>query len=219
MKVRIENKKIETIRVNEELALLLEEVPKGISYANWLLDKLKRLKTHEDNAICWIESTSNIGSNRMSVGDENGKHPVFDETIEIVFEVPRTNMSKEEREAGWLGSSNEYSSYAHGGFASVESAKTYIIEQLGGRLIEDAELLKTEYSYDYDEDIEKYTTAKYDQYEFVDHWFSVDEPDVEGLTDEQIQKLAEDEEKKANEEGMGLLDDVDEYLMKLRDSK
>ena len=75
-------------------------------------------------------------------------------------------MSNEERENGWLGANNEYSSYAHGGFASVESARTYIKEQLEGRLIEDTDLLEAEYSYDYNENMEIYTTAKFDEYEF-----------------------------------------------------
>ena len=65
-------------------------------------------------------------------------------------------MSNEEREAGWLGQNSNYSSYAHGGFASLESARTYIIKQMGGRLIDD-EMLRVEYPYDYDENMEKYT--------------------------------------------------------------
>ncbi len=211
--MKIKNKKIETIRVNEELALLLEGVPKGKSYANWLLDKIVRCEAHEENAVCWIVSTSNIGSNRMSVGDENGKHPVFDEVIEIVSEIPRTNMSKEERENGYLGSSSDFSSYVHGGFASVDSARTYIIKQMRGRLIDDVDLLKEEY---YDENMEKYTTAEFDRYEFLESWFGVDEPDISHLSDEEIEKRAEDEEKEANEQGIGLIGDINEYLINLR---
>ena len=74
-------KKIETIRVNEKLAGILEEVPKSTSYANWILDKLERLEAHESNPICWVVSESNVGSNRMSVGDENGASPLFDEIM------------------------------------------------------------------------------------------------------------------------------------------
>lgn len=212
----MENKKIETIRVNKELALLLEGVPKGKSYANWLLDKVARCEAHEENAVCWIISTSNIGSNRMSMGDENGSHPLFDEVIEIVSEIPLTNMSGEEQEKGWLGANNEYSSYSHGGFASVESARTYIINGMGGRLIEDIERLKDEYSYDYDENREKYTTAKFNEYWFLDDWY-VDKLDVKNLTDEEIEKLADVEEKEANKQGIGLIGDIEEYLMKLRE--
>jgi len=212
------NKKIETIRVNEELALLLEDVPKGESYANWLLDKLQRLDAHEQNAMCWVVSTTNIGPNLMTNGDENGKHPIFDETIEIVSEIPKTNLSHEERDEGWLGSTNDYSSDAHGGFASVESARTYIVEYMGGRLIEDMDLLREEYSPEDYENMEIYTTAEFDTYYSVADWFDTDRPAVEGLTDEEIEKLAEKEELSANKEGIGLLGDIEEYLIELRDS-
>lgn len=215
MKIKTENKKIETIRVNDKLALMLEEIPKGISYANWLIEKIERLEAHEENAICWVISTSNIGPNRMSVGDENGEHPIFDEVIEIDSEIPRTNMSNEERVEGWLGSNNEYSSYAHGGFASVESARTYITEYMGGRLI-DLDMCEDVFP-QHKEIEEAYTTAKFDKYDFLDSWFSVDEPDVSHLSDEEIEKLAEVEEKEAKEQGIGLIGDIEEYLMKLRD--
>lgn len=215
----MENKKIETIRINEKLSLELEGVPKGISYANWLLDKIERLNVHEQNANCWIVSRYNFSSNRMSVGDENGDHPIFDEIIEIVFKIPRTNMSNEKRDKGWLGMDNDCNSYANGGFASIESARTYIIKYMAGRLIDNEELLKNKYSYDYEEKMEIYTTAEFDEYYFVADWFDVDMPNVADLTDEQIEELAEQEIKKANEQGIGLLNDVEEYLLKLRDSK
>ena len=211
-------KKIETIRVNEELALLLERVPKGFSYANWLLDKLQRLDAHEQNPMCWIESTSNIGPNLMSKGNVNGEHPVFDKIIEIVFEIPRTNSSHEERSEGWLGSNNDYSSDAHGGFTSVEAARTYIVEYMGGRLIEDMELLKNEYPDEDCENMEIYTTTKFNDFYFVSDWFEADKPNVKNLTDEQIEELAEREEVSASKEGIGLLGDIPRYLIELRDS-
>ncbi len=212
------NKKIETIRVNEKLALLLDDVPKGTSYANWLIDKIERLEVHEENAICWIISTSNVGPNRMSVGDENGKHPVFDETIEIVDYIPTTNMSHEERENGWLGQTNDFSESSHGGFASIEAARTYIFQYMEGRLIE-SDLLEGEglLEYPYNENRELYTTAKFSEYYFVADYFDSGEPEVEGLTDEEIRILAEKEEKEATEQGFGLLGDVEKYLIELRE--
>ncbi len=147
----------------------------------------------------------------MSIGDRKGVSPIFDETIEIVSEVPRTNLSQEERENGWLGQTNEYCSYAHGGFASIESARTYIIDYMGGRLISE-ELLS-----DYDNK-ELYTTAKYEQYYFVEDWLQNDVPDVEGLLDEQVEKLAKQLESEANKNGYYLLGDIAEYLRDLKDS-
>lgn len=211
--IKIEPKKIETIRINEKLAEYLQDVPKNISYANWLVDKIERLDAHEQNPICWIVSISNVGPNRMSVGDENGENPIFDEIIEIVSEIPRTNMSGMEKESGWLGSTNDENSYAHGGFASVESARTYIIDYMGGKLIS-GELLD-----EYEENKEQYTTAKYehDKYYFVADYFGHDEPNVEGLSDEQIENLAEQLETEANNEGYCIVDDIEKYLKELRD--
>lgn len=213
------NKKIETIRVNEELAQILEEVPKGTSYANWILDKFQRLDAHEQNAICWVIVSSNVGPNRMSVGDQNGTHPIFDEVIYIVKKHPQTNMSHERREKGWLGQTNDRDDYAHGGFASIEAAKTYIIKYMGGRLITNDDLLEDYWrSIPEEEQNELYSTTKFDEYWFVEDWFGSNDPDVAGLTDEEIEKLAREVEKRANSEGIGLLGDIEGYLLSLRDN-
>lgn len=206
-------KKIETIRINERLADILSAVPKSLSYADWILNKIEYLDAHEQNPVCWIISTSNVGPNRMSIGDRNGKNPIFDEVIEIVSEIPRTNMSHEERAKGWLGQTNEYSSYAHGGFASIDAARTYITEYMGGKLIPN-ELLN-----DYEGE-EQYTTAEYDydKYYFVEDWIEQDKPNVEGLSDDQVEILAKQLESGANEDGSCILGDVAKYLRDLRDS-
>ena len=39
------------------------------------------------------------------------------------------------------------------------------------------------------------------------------------LTDEQLEKLADEMEKEANEEGYDILDNIEDYLKELRDSK
>ncbi|MHA1795182.1 MAG: hypothetical protein ACTSUK_03660, partial [Promethearchaeota archaeon] len=114
--------KREMIRTNLELRIYLEDVPKGKSYADWIVDRIKRLEAHEKNAVCWIISTKNVGPNRMSAGDPNGSHPIFDEVIEIKDKPPVTNLSREIRTEGWLGQTGDYSAYAHGGFASIEAA-------------------------------------------------------------------------------------------------
>lgn len=212
--LKIETKKIETIRINEKLAEYLMETPKGESYANWILDKIERLNAHEQNPVCWIVSISNISPNRMSVGDENGKNPIFDEIIEIMDEIPKSNLSHEEKTNGWLGQTNDYSEYAHGGFASVESARTYIKKYMGGRLIPE-ELLES-----YKENKEIYTTAKfdYDKYYFATDYFEDDEPNVEGLSDNEIENLAEKLKTEANNEGYCIVDDVEKYLKELGNS-
>lgn len=217
MVIKIENKKIETIRVNEKLALILEDVPKGISYANWILKKIERLDAHEQNAICWVVSESDVGPNRMSVGDENGSNPIWDEIIYIVDSIPTTNMSHEDKDEGWLGQTGDSSAYAHGGFASVEAARTYIIESMGGRLI-DEDLVKEKYG-EYEENTEIYTTEQYDydKYYFAGDYFEHDELEVEGKSDEEIEELAEKLEKEANADGYCIVDDLEKYLKELRD--
>lgn len=218
MVIKIENKKIETIRVNEKLALILEDVPKGKSYANWLLDKIEHLDAHEQNAICWVVSESDVGPNRMSVGDENGSNPIWDEIIYIVNSIPTTNMSHEEREEGWLGQTGDSSAYAHGGFASKEAARTYISEYMKGRLI-DENLVKEKYG-EYEGNTEIYTTEKYDydKYYFAADYFEYDEPNVEGKSDEELEDLAEKLETEANKDGYCIVDDIERYLKELRDS-
>lgn len=207
-------KKLVNIRINDKLAEILEDVPKSTSYANWILDKLERLDAHELNPVCWIVSESNVSSNRMAAGDENGESPLFDEILYIVSECPQTNMSGEDRDEGWLGQNGDSSAYAHGGFASIEAAKTYITQYMNGRLIPTEFLDENIYEND-----DVYTTAKFDQYYMVDDFMSIDEPEVVGLTDEEIEKLAEQLEKEANDEGYGICGDIEEYLIELRDSK
>ena len=205
------NKQIENIRINKKLSILLNDVPKGISYANWIVKQLERLKAHEENAVCWIISTSNISPNRMSCGDENGTSPVFDNIYEIVDKIPRTNMSGEERERGWLGQTNDEDCYALGGFASIDAARTYITEFLGGRLIR-KELLKDQYIGNY----EIYTDADFDEYWFIADWlanYSVE--GIRNLTKEELEEFAKELEKEANDEGIGILGDIVEYLMDL----
>ena len=210
------------IRTNDKLANILEnEVPKGQSYANWIVEQVERLVSHKQNAICWVVSILNLSTNRMSIGDENGSSPIFDEVIEIVDECPRTNMSNEKKENGWLGQTNDYSSYSHGGFASVESARTYITKFMEGRLI-DEELIKAQYGAygKYDENTEIYTTEKYDRFYFIAEWLENEDLKeiTENLTDEQIHQLAEKEIKKAEGDSVMLLGDVEAYLIEMRDS-
>lgn len=205
-----------TIRINEKLGGILDEVPKGISYANWLIDKIERLEAHEQNAICWVVMDSDVGPNRMSVGDRNGKPPILDELIYIVKDVPTTNSSGEEREKGWLGTWNDGKADALGGFASIEAARTYIKEYLGGRLITDQELLDEIFS-EYEEKQEVYTTFKFDEWYFIDEWLSEDEPEVKALNDNEIYDLAEKIQEEANEQGIYILGDIEEYLEERRD--
>lgn len=208
----MENKKIETIRVNQKLAEILENVPKGVSYANWIIDKLERLNVHEQNATCWVVSSNNVGSNRMSVGDQNGKSPIFDEVIYITTNIPKTNMSGDDRINGWLGQTGDYSDYAHGGFACVDAAKTFITEIMKGKTI-DEDLLDP-----YEDIREQYTTAEFEEYYFVADWFDNDKPEVEGLTDQEIEELAEKEEQEANKQNIGILGDIIKYLKDLKNS-
>lgn len=207
---KMSKKNIETIRTNDKLNDYLSEVPKGVSYADWLLDKIKRLEAHEKSAVCWVVSSENLSPNRMSIGDENGSHPIFDEMIRIVNEPPRTNISKEIRTRGWLGQNGDLSSYALGGFGSVNAARTYIKECMGAREIPIGERFPN------DGPGELYTTAPFDEYFFIASWLEHSEPEVEGLEEKDIEQLAEKIIEDARLDEIGILGDVKQYLLDLQ---
>jgi len=51
------------------------------------------------------------------------------ETVEITTQAPRTNMSREIKIEGWLGTTNDNAAYAHGEFETIEAAREALIEE------------------------------------------------------------------------------------------
>jgi hypothetical protein len=43
--------------------------------------------------------------------------------VRITTTPPRTNMSREIRTSGWLGTTNDWAKYAHGEFNTIEEAR------------------------------------------------------------------------------------------------
>ena len=125
-------------------------------------------------------------------------------------------MSGKELEYGWFGQTDDYSAWAYGGFASVDAARMFIVEHMGGRLIKDVILLRKEGVSDDNYVVDLYTTAEFDVFLLVEEWYSSDKPDVDGLTDEDVSELAESEAKNANIDGIGLIGDMEGYLLEWR---
>jgi hypothetical protein len=200
-------KRIKTIRVNEDLNKVLADVPKGVSYADFLMDKIERLRAHEKNAVCWVVRSKNTGPNRMSVGDRNGISPIFEEVIYITKEVPRT-ISNEVKEKGWLGQMDDISDFSHGGFASVDAAETYIQEYMGGRPLDPKLAEKKHPHLEYEK---MFTTAKFKQYLFVDQLLE-DYELPEGTTQEDLEALAKELKENAAENGWAVIGDIDDII-------
>jgi hypothetical protein len=64
----------------------------------------------------YITSSEYIGPNR----------PKVDTRITIMTAPGRTNMSNEARLTGWLGTTNDFSCYAHGEFETEEAARAQV---------------------------------------------------------------------------------------------
>lgn len=71
----------------------------------------------------YVISVSYTGPNDR---DSRGNFLGDTETMSITTEAPRTNMSREIRVNGWLGTTNDWSHYAHGEFEVYEDALGYV---------------------------------------------------------------------------------------------
>jgi hypothetical protein len=66
----------------------------------------------------YITSSEYIGPN----------HPKVDTCITIMTVPGRTNVSREVRLAGWLGTTNDHSCYAHGEFETIDAARAHVAQ-------------------------------------------------------------------------------------------
>jgi hypothetical protein len=143
---------METIRTNEELRHYLEVVPKGVSYADYILEKFHRLECHEKNAVCWVVENKTYKPYRTDLKYEN---PIKYHHAVIEFKIP-ISMENNDIEKGWLRRDAACETYAHSGFASSEAARSYIIDVLHAKKLSEYE------KQNYEEDDLKYRyTLKY----------------------------------------------------------
>jgi hypothetical protein len=129
-------------------------------------------------------------------------------TFTIQVNAPTTNMSGEEREDGWLGTTNDIWEYAHGAFDTIEAARAFIQIQMPGAGI----LENDEYDQSDDEiwgyDPESLWTAG----EWLGNSTNAELEIEDGMSDEAIEKIADDLEKQADDEGAIITDSIFDYL-------
>jgi len=130
-------------------------------------------------------------------------------TFTIQVNAPTTNMSGEEREDGWLGTTNDIWEYAHGAFDTIEAARAFIQIQMPGAGI----LENDEYDQSDDEiwgyDPESLWTAGEWLGNLSDADLGIDD---EGMTEDGIKEIADDLEKEATDEGAIITDSIFDYL-------
>lgn len=79
-----------------------------------------------ENQKYYVVSSENVGPNST---DAYGN--VYEECYTVTTTAPTTNMSREVKTEGWLGTSNDNCLYAHGEFSSEQEARDYIENKLG----------------------------------------------------------------------------------------
>ena len=136
-----------------------------------------------------------IGSNFSSASD--AEEILNNETWDILSEPPRTNLSKEIRTNGWLGSNNDWSSKAHGEFETIDEARNYVESRLGFlTLLEDGG--------DEDDLVESYRANKETFAVDVESWWQSCGAYEFGVTaetsDEEIRDIAKSELASARDE-------------------
>lgn len=136
-------------------------------------------------------------------------------TVWISTKPGRTNMSNEPRTDGWLGTTNDWTHYAHGEFDTIDEAREAIIEMLG----EDRRLIDNE---EFNEDaIETYAASQYEEWDSensVDWCYDARDDITDETTDERIDEIVSECEEVANSEGFTLdCDAVTEMLTERRD--
>lgn len=129
-----------------------------------------------------------------------------------------TNMSREPRIEGWLGTTNDRSYSAWGRYETVESARARIhrfARENGDTRVERADDESGDPSV-----IEEWTTARFETacgiYEWDPNRVGRDEAAAD-LTDEQIAEMAETWKSDAESQGVRIIDDVEEYLTECRE--
>ena len=145
----------------------------------------------------------------------------------LITTVPgRTNMSREERTSGWLGTTHDYYRYAHGEYDTLDDAREALDEMTGDeyRLVEedsdafweltpDGEVIKP---------IEVRRVGKYEELSVADscdECYSLYNEITDQTTDEEIDKLVDSTVEFYREEYQSLLNEeaVREMLIERRD--
>lgn len=134
--------------------------------------------------------------------------------IEISTSPAITNSSHEKRIEGWCGTTNDWTVFAHGEYATVEEARAAITEKFGEVRDSDANGGSFE---SYDEDVvETYKPGKYapmSSQATADWAYEGIQEGIEAeTTDERIAELVAEYEAEANSYGYTLDSDLEHFM-------
>jgi hypothetical protein len=183
---------VKNIRINENLETYLKNVPKSVSYSEYLLKNL-------NNKEFWVIEVTNT----LNPEKSNPKDHFF----YITPNQPSTYLEENSIDSGWIGTKIDKSVTAHGKFNSKEDALKYIYEK--------SEIpIRCLYSEDdfKKEDNSIYTTSVYDEYWEISDWYETDKRKFTNLTDSDLGEIARADIKKMHREGKDILGDISEII-------
>ena len=163
----------------------------------------------------YVISTSYIGPNQHTVND--ARNILDGDYYEICTTPGITNMSKEVRIDGWLGSTNDWSKTAHGEFETIEAARAKIEQEIGRPISE----CRTAPAGGRDDDLhesvaERYYTSIYEHVTDADYWVGLDGITAD-TTDDQIAKMVAEAKALAAAERTLIIGDATDWLTRHRD--
>lgn len=141
--------------------------------------------------------------------------------IEISKQPAHTNMSNEVRTVGWCGTTNDWSTHAHGEYSTLEEARAAVAATFGE--VRSSTPLADEFESDDENVVEVYKRGKYEPMsrEATADWsYSGFSEDIDAnTTDERIEELASEYEATANSEGYTLDSRLKDYMLEFRNEK
>lgn len=142
---------------------------------------------------------------------DNINKPDEPEFFEISSYPAITNMSHEEKIQGWLGTTGNLWSYAHGIFNSIEDARAFIKSRMSNAIQLDLDELDDE------DTIEIWGIDPESIWDVADWYENIDLDDLEideNTPESEIEKIAERLEEETNGEGITLIgDSIFDYLV------
>jgi hypothetical protein len=138
------------------------------------------------------------------VGPDPDEH-VLEHTFTITTEQPLTNLGRQPLDKpGWLGTTNDWDERYHGMFSRREDAILHMHKHYP-RAVES------------DEDEDEFLVHPEESTSDIDDWIDGGCDDVDAdTTDEEIKEIARKIEADANEQGVYITDDVEDWLLAYR---
>lgn len=160
----------------------------------------------------YVIETNYVGPNRTQ------EEYVDVDTIDISTSPAMTNLSHVERNEGWCGTTNGWSVYAHGEYATIDAARAAIAEEFGD--VRNTDPDGDSFESDDEAVVETYKVGKYAPMgrEATADWaYEGIQSDIEAdTTDERIDELVAEYEAEANSIGYALDSDLKNFMQERR---